>query len=284
MRTAISQITTYPAPLEADLPAYSAAGFRAVELSMEKAQRFLKSNSIERLHALLYRNRLRPSGAISLAPSGPALLLSAGANINEYLDSLRRQLRLCDALGIPVLGVGADARRWMTAEKWRRQAIANLRKAAALAADHGVTLALEFMSLGPPIGPFVLDTLAETLALVEEAEHPALGISIDFFHHFRGGGTAADIEKVPAGRIANVHVTDVAGGVAAGSLADSDRVLPGEGVAPVSAYRDAILAAGYEGYWTLELLNEGLWKLDVEEAAALSARAMHHFATESRSG
>jgi 4-hydroxyphenylpyruvate dioxygenase len=282
MKIAISQITTLPAPLEEDLPAYSAAGFRAVELSMEKTQRFLESNSIERLHSLLYKNRLTPSGAIGLAPSGPALLLSTGADLSAYLDSLRLQLRLCNALRIPVLGVGADARRWMTGERWRRSAIGNLRKAAVMASDHSVTLALEFMSLGPPIGPFLLDSLRETLALVEEAAHPALGISIDFFHHFRGSGTVADIEKVPGGLIANVHVTDV-GGLPAESLTDGDRMLPGEGNAPIGAYRDAILAAGYDGYWTLELLNEDLWKLDVTEAAALSARAMQGFATGSLS-
>ena len=60
-------------------------------------------------------------------------------------------------------------------------------------------------------------------------------------------------------------------------LDDGDRVLPGEGVAPIAAYRDAILATGYRGYWTLELLNEDIWQLDVAEAAALSARAMNSF-------
>ena len=282
MKTAISQITTYPAALEADLPAYAAAGFRAVELSMEKAQRFLKSRSIEKLGSLLEANRLRPSGAISLAPRGPALLLSTGDALDEYMTSLRRQLRLCNALRIGVLGVGADAERWLTTKSWQRQAVANLRKAAAMAADHEVTLALEFMSLGPPIGPFLLDSLGETLALVEEAGSPALGISIDFFHHYRGGGTAAELERLRAGRIANVHVTDV-GGSPRESLTDADRVLPGDGDAPILvAYRDAILAAGYHGYWTLELLNEELWQLDVTEAAALCARAMQDFGPGSR--
>ena len=83
-----------------------------------------------------------------------------------------------------------------------------------MAEGNGVRLALEFMSLGEPIGPFVLDSLADTVELVERVAHPALGISVDFFHHFRGGGGAAELRRLDSALISNVHVTDVRAGPA----------------------------------------------------------------------
>lgn len=276
MKIAISQITTLPTPLEEDLPAFAAAGFEAVELSIEKANKFVAANSVGALKALLDQHGLKATGAIGLAPDGPALLLSQGHGLDDYLASLRSQLALCQALGCRVLGIGADAGRWLTDPSWRKSAAGNLRKAGALAADHGVTIAVESLSLGPPIGPFVLETLRDTLALVREAGHPALGLSLDFFHHFRSGGTAEEFAALEGTLIADVHVTDVVG-LPKESLDDGDRVLPGEGVAPIAAYRDAILSTGYDGYWTLELLNKELWALDVSEAARLSRRGMQGF-------
>jgi sugar phosphate isomerase/epimerase len=276
LKISISQLTTYPATLEADLEAYAAAGFRAVELSLEKAERFLVGRSLDGLAELLDQHKLTASGAIGLAPSGPALLLSSGQSRDNYLRSLRSQLELCSVLGIGVLGIGADASRWATPEPWHTAAIRNLSAAADMAAEHNVRLAIEFMSLDAPIGPFVLDSLGATLNLIEAADDPRLGLSIDFFHHYRARGTALELASLSAAQIANVHVTDVKAGSPA-SLGDGDRVLPGEGAAPIAAYRDAIVATGYDGYWTLELLNADLWRLDVAEAAALSATAMQHF-------
>jgi sugar phosphate isomerase/epimerase len=276
MRTGISQLTTYPSETEADLAAYCAAGFRAVELSLEKVERFLAAHSVDALRDLLDRHGLVASAAIGLAPSGPALLLSQRTARDDYFTSLRSQLELCRALRIPVLGIGADASRWMESDRWRPGAVENLRRAADMADGHGVRLAIESLSLDPPIGPFVLDSLRATLDLLDAAGDPRLGLSIDFFHHYRSGGTAAELAGLAATEIANVHVTDVKAGPLA-ALGDADRVLPGEGAAPVAAYRDAILSTGYDGYWTLELLNPDLWRLDPAEAAALSAAAMQRF-------
>ena len=279
MKISISELTTYPADLEQELDAYAAAGFRAVELSLEKVNKYFadRGASSSALRERLARLGMVASGAVSFAPQGPSMLLSAGPAFDAYLANLRPQLALCQALGAGVLGVGADQTRWMTEKNWQPQAVRNLRAAAALAGDHGVRLAIEPLSLGPPIGPFLLETLADTKALVDEADHPALGLCIDFFHHFRGGGTADELRALRGDEIANVHVTDVKDRARV-ELEDADRALPGAGVAPVAAYRAAIAATGYDGYWTLELLDPVLWKDDVADVSRRSAAAMRPFA------
>lgn len=276
MKIAMSQITTMPLPLSADLPAFARAGFAAVELQIDKVNQFVAGASVAALVDLLDELELEPSGAIGLAPPGPALLLARGKEFDAYLGSLRGQLELCRTIGIDQIGIGADAAKWAAEERWERQAVANIREAALIADDLGVRIGLEFMSLGTPIGPFILDSLARTRELVAEVDRPVVGYNIDFFHHYRGGGTVEELTTVDPADLVGVHVTDVGPGDKA-ALGDGDRLLPGEGGAPVAAYRDALVGAGYQGYWTLELLNEALWKMDPYEASRLGMGAMRAF-------
>jgi sugar phosphate isomerase/epimerase len=276
MKIAMSQITTMPWPLGTDLPAFAKAGFRAVELQIDKVNRFVADSSVEALLDLLGELSLKPSGAIGLAPAGPALLLARGETFSAYLKSLRTQFELCRAIGLDQIGIGADATKWKSEENWQRQAVTNIREAARIADDLGVRIGLEFMSLGAPVGPFILDTLAETRELVAEADRSTVGYNLDFFHHYRSGGTIEELQTINPAELLGVHVTDVGPGDKA-TLGDGDRVLPGDGVAPVLGYRDALLGAGYEGYWTLELLNEPLWKLDPGEASRLGMASMQAF-------
>jgi 2-keto-myo-inositol isomerase len=276
MKISMSEITTLPAPLVEDLPAFAAAGFDAVEIQIAKVERYLEEHTIGALVDLLAKLDLKPTGAIGLAPTGPALLLSNGAQLDSYLSGLRRELEICRDLGIDNIGIGADAARWMTHPTWQKSAVDNLRRAGRMAADHGLRIGVEFMSLGAPIGPFVLDTLVATRELVGEAGDPAVGVNVDFFHHFRGGGTVEELAALGTDEIVGVHVTDVRD-LPKNELGDGDRMLPGDGVIPLADYRQAILSTGYQGYWTLELLNEELWKNPLVETARIGLAAMRKF-------
>jgi 2-keto-myo-inositol isomerase len=279
MHIAISQITTMPLPLKEDLPAFSKAGFSAVELQIDKVNRFVATSSADALVELLANLNLKPTGAIGLAPAGPALLLARGETLVDYMRSLRQQLELCRAIGIDRIGIGADAAKWKQEDDWLAKAVANVKEAAKMAEDTGVRIALEFMSLGPPIGPFILDTLAETREIVAEVDRPSVGYNVDLFHHYRSSGTVEELNTLDAADVFGIHVTDIGPGDRP-ALSDGDRVLPGDGVAPLRAYRDALTEAGYKGYWTLELLNENLWNMDPYEAASLGMAAMRRFAVE----
>ncbi len=130
------------------------------------------------------------------------------------------------------------------------------------------------MSLGAPIGPFVLETLAATRELVGGVGEAAVGVNV--FHDFRGGSV---VELAALGRteIVGVHVTDVPD-LPNAELGDGDRMLPGDGVIPLAEYRKAILSTGFGGYKTLELLNEELWKKPPVDVARIGLATMRRFA------
>lgn len=278
MKLAISEITTLPADLETDLAAFAGEGWNAIELSLEKAGKFLESRDMGDLKAALQRHGLTPVAAIGLAPNGPGLFLARGDGVAAYMQSLQRQIRMCEALGIPCLGIGADPARGVAGRDWVVGAIENVRAAATLAAAHGVTIGIEALSLSPPIGPFLLAGLDDTRAFVEAVDHPAVGINFDVFHFTRSGGTLADIRRLRRGQVIHVHVCDLPE-MPPEQWEDRHRLMPGAGDLPLTAIRDALIAGGYDGYWALELLNEELWTEPPAKVARTGKAAMDDFAS-----
>ncbi|KRB30930.1 hypothetical protein ASD99_21170 [Mesorhizobium sp. Root695] len=276
MKICISEITTLPTDLEADFKAFAATGWTAVELSIEKADKYLAAHSLVDLKALLSKSGLTPIAAIGLAPTGPGLFLARGADFDAYMVSLKRQILMCEELGIRCLGIGADPGRGVTGKEWVEGAVRNVRVAADLAQAHDVAIGVEALSLNPPIGPFLLAALNETRQFVEKVDHPAVGINFDVFHFIRSGGTLADIAALRPSQVLHVHICDLPD-MLPDSWEDKHRLMPGDGALQLKAIRDGLLARGYDGYWALELLNEDYWAEDPVKVAAVGKTAMENF-------
>ena len=257
MKICISQITTLPADTEQDLAAFAGAGWTAVELAIGKIEKYLSNHSVEQLKQELDRAGLTPVAAIGLASSEAALLLSTADTIDDYFESLTKQLELCQQLNVQNLGIGADHKS-LEYSGWQEQAIKNLRRAGDLAQKYDVKIGLEFMSLGPPVGPFVLDTLAATVQLVDEVNHPRIGYNLDLFHHFRGGGTIEEIRSLNIEKLFHVHLCDIPQ-MPLEQMDDGHRLLPGEGILPIDEIIQILQSKGYDGYYAPELLNQELW-------------------------
>lgn len=111
----------------------------------------------------------------------------------------------------------------------------------AIAAEHGMTVDLEFM-------PFRhLATLAQALRVVDLAAQDNARVMVDALHLFRSGGGAADVASAPASSLGVVQLCDapLAAPAHEGLAAEARerRLLPGEGELPL----DALLAAVPEG-------------------------------------
>jgi hypothetical protein len=59
-----------------------------------------------------------------------------------------------------------------------------------------------------------------------------------------------------------------------GSDCNADRVLPGEGILDLPALIAALERHGYDGFFSIELFNEDLWRLPVAEAARRCYRSL----------
>jgi 2-keto-myo-inositol isomerase len=152
-----------------------------------------------------------------------------------------------------------------------------LASAGDLARQYGVMLGIEFVSLAPPVGPFVLDSLTKARALVEQVAHPNVGTILDLFHFYRSAGHVSEIAQMQPGQLLHVHFCDVMD-LPRQELDDKHRVLPGDGLLPLEETAETLLAYGYDGYLSLELLNEDLWQRSVSDVAVQGWASMQRFA------
>jgi sugar phosphate isomerase/epimerase len=189
------------------------------------------------------------------------------AAFDAQLAKLAEDAAFCRAIGCRRFQLVLGATTVDGQPKDARWAVVTRRLAAigGVLARHDVSLSLEFLgplmfrrarprpgtpppdpTAAPPPAPvpFVW-TLPETLRLCE-ASGPNVGVTLDAWHWYHSGGTAADIRAARAARILHVHVSD-AKPMPAEDVRDNMRHLPGEGVIDLVGFFQALQAIGYQG-------------------------------------
>ena len=179
-----------------------------------------------------------------------------GAERERLLRVFDEQCARAAALGCATVmspvdkGRGDDAR-----------AAASVREVGAIAARHGVRLAVEFNSQAEQ-----LNTLARMREVMTTAAHPSCGLLLDTYHLWRSGATLGDVESVPLDEIAYVQFSDVPKtGLAPGKF--TDRLPPGEGVVPFAEFFAMLARKGYRGFLSYEAPNPAAWQRPAEDVA-----------------
>lgn len=134
------------------------------------------------------------------------------------------------------------------------------------AAEYGTRIGFELM-------PFsMIDTLQDSLTMIEGAEASNGGITFDLWHLVKLGIPYDQAARVPAGRILGVELND--GTFEAPWSLHEDTVnhrrLCGEGEFDIKSFIDCIKAAGYKGPWGIEVLSEELRQWPLEELTTRS--------------
>lgn len=91
-----------------------------------------------------------------------------------------------------------------------------------------------------------IDDLRSLSILLEELDHPLLGVNFDVGHAVCVGDDPADVVEVFAGRLWNLHVEDIAGRV-------HEHRIPGHGSIRFDKLRQALDRHRYDGFLTLEI-------------------------------
>lgn len=124
-----------------------------------------------------------------------------------------------------------------------------------IAAKRGVSGALEVWGPIP-----ICSTLADALYVAAAAERENATLLLDAYHLYRGAGPGAyeSLMLTAGNRMSNFHLNDFPAGEY-NKLNDSDRVLPGEGIAPLKKIQDILYQNGYRGFMSLEIFNKTYW-------------------------
>ena len=166
------------------------------------------------------------------------------------LDRAERKFDIMAALGAPMLLVCSNTSPAALDDDAR--AAADLRAMAERAAARGLRVGYEALSWGRHVTRW-----AHAWRIVQQADHPALGLIVDSFHTLALRDDPAGIAHVPADRLFFVQLADA-------PLRDMDvlswsrhfRNFPGQGELPVDGFVRAVLATGYQGPLSLEVFND----------------------------
>jgi 2-keto-myo-inositol isomerase len=157
----------------------------------------------------------------------------------------------CPAVMSPVDRGAGDAER----------AVRSVREVAAIAAAHGVRLALEFNSQAEQ-----LNRLEPVREILLRAGHPQAGLLLDSYHLGRSGWNLRALEDVAPEEIAYVQLSDVPrSGLVPGAAID--RLPPGRGSVPFKEFFAVLADKRYSGHLSYEAPNPEAWARDPADVA-----------------
>jgi 2-keto-myo-inositol isomerase len=259
----LSEVTTLSASFADDVTGYSDGGCHTMEVWLTKLETHLEKNSVASTLELLAEREMN----LPVASYQGGLLLCQGPARQVAFDLFKKRLELCQTFRIRTMVLVADFRTAIDVQNLGR-AVASLTEAGKWAAGFGVRLALEFR--GTDTFCTSLDT---ALALVMQANEPNVGVCLDLFHYYKGPSKTEDLSALSASNLFHVQVCDVPG-VPRELMADSDRVLPGEGDFHVDPLIKNLKKMNYSGCVSVELMNPMVWKSKPHQVAEISMASL----------
>jgi len=159
-----------------------------------------------------------------------------------------------------------------------RQHSCRLRQCAAILADHGQKLGLEYVAprtlWRSQRHPFV-HTLSEMKELMVGIGANNVGVQLDSWHWFNAEEGGSDILTLRGSDVLTVDLNDAPLGLSLDEYRDDHRELPAAtGVIPVKTFLRSLAAIGYDGPIQAEPFNAALRAMPLEQACAATASAM----------
>ncbi|HEX4929309.1 MAG TPA: sugar phosphate isomerase/epimerase [Gaiellaceae bacterium] len=270
MKTSLSEISTVGASFEEDVAAYSAAGFDGIGIWEMK----LPGDDAANLQ------RLRDAGlaVASCVPAVPAILplglpgMEGPPDVEERVAALCASVRRLAAYApecvLCLTGPIGDRDEGEA----RRLVREGLREVAAAARGEGVRLGLEPATPHQRDSVSFVNTIADTLGLLAEADLPDVGIMVDTYNLWHEDPAAL---AAVARRVTGIHVADEPA-----EPGRTDRVLPGEGGSRSAEHVRALGDAGWDGFLDVEIFStpELFWGLSPAEAARRALAAVRPLA------
>ena len=260
-----SMLALNTASLGHNLPGYG-AGWSTEQVIEACAERGFGAISfwrqeIDAKQAVQIGNKVRAAGmqvcGLCRSPflTGPLALPTQQA----ILDDMYRAIDMAQALGTDVLtivtGGVIEGSHSITESLQRVSELVSLSLPRARQA--GVKLTLRTTEPSICWQPLLFgDTVRDAIDICEAIDDPFVAIAIDVYHVWWDTDLANQLQRAGRKRIAAYHLCDW--------LADTndillDRGMMGEGVANLKAIRQAVEAAGYQGFCEVEIFSANNW-------------------------
>ena len=174
----------------------------------------------------------------------PSLCTATDEDREWRIDYTKRAIDLAAATGAPSVCVASG--RTLPGnppENAYQNLVSSLREITAYAAERGIEVGVEFEP------ELLVESVTDVLTLIEDVDHPSLGINLDLGHVAVLGTEPTDAIRRAAGHITGVHLEDIPGGIGGTHY----HTVPGDGDLDFRAIFDTFDDIGYDGFVTLEL-------------------------------
>jgi sugar phosphate isomerase/epimerase len=240
-----STISGYKLPVEQMIDLCAEAGFESIELWMSDVRVFMeKGGTPETLASRIKNSGLQLDNMIGFAP-----WITGAAG----MDEMKREMELSARLGSKNM-----AATGMGLERFDPEAVPAYARSYRDLIEFGETL--NVCPLLELWGQHVLHRLSDLVSIAVESQHPKASLLLDFYHLYRGGNSFDSLSILNGKSLPVFHLNDYPGTISRENLKDADRVLPGEGICPLSKVIPLLHRNGFQGTFSLELFNPLYWE------------------------
>ena len=248
-RIAMNQLTTFRWSLQEDLDAYREYGIPAIGVSWKKLREAGIQNGIRRIQ--------RSGMTVSNLSWIGGFTGQYGHGLKEAINEAKTAIRIAGHLRAESVTVITGSQNRHIDSHLARLVTDALRELGDLAAIYDIQLAIQ------PMHPIYardwtfLQSLEETLHLLDRVRHPAVSLALGTFHLIDDPDIFKSIKEI-VDRIAIVTLSDRD----THPRNQNDQKLPGEGNLPIRELVTSLEFYGYVGWYQTEVWSRDLWKMD----------------------
>jgi sugar phosphate isomerase/epimerase len=242
MTLSIHQNTSSGAGYRRSLEGWARAGITQVEITNALLDGFLQNDSLPAAKRVLTDNGLTMvSGAC-----GVGGLWEPNPSRAMALDNFRHRCEQFAALGTTHIYSPAGTTAKFTEDDYKA-APGNLREVGEIAKQFNLIAMPEAVRAST-----FMSTLPTLLKLTREAAHPNMMPLLDIYHFYSGMSKLEDLDLIRPREIGHVHFQDVPD-LPRELLDNTTRIIPGDGVAPLTRILAKLADKGYAGPLSVEL-------------------------------
>lgn len=263
--------------LEKEIDTAAEAGYDAIEPWVSTIQEYVKAGGkLADIRKRITDRGLTVEGAISFT----SWIVDDDVRRTEAVEQLKREMDLLAQIGgkriaaPPVGANGGDAPILDLAKVAERY-----RAILDVGDQTGVTPGLELW--GPSKN---LHRLGQCMFVLVESAHPKACMVGDVYHIFRGGSDFAGLKMLSGAAMPLMHMNDYPADPPRERLTDRDRVMPGDGVAPLPQILRWLRENGSRAVLSLELFSQKYWEKDALEVARTGLAKMKNAVEQSLAG
>jgi len=239
-------------PLGKEVEIAAKAGYRGIEPWVRKIEEYVKGGgSLAEMKKRIADFGLSVEGAIGFAD----WINDDEAKRTAGLEQMKRDMELVAKIGGKRIAAppGGAYNAPMDLDKVARR----YRSLLELGRQTGVVPQLELWGRSK-----TLHRLGEVAYALVEAADPLACTVLDVFHVYRGGSDFAGLRMFPASALHVFHMNDYPADPPREKITDAERVMPGDGIAPLGQILRDLRTIGFRGMLSLELFNRTYFQQD----------------------